>query len=307
MTAMTSSLCVLGSANMDLVVTAASAAEAGETVFGTSFALSPGGKGLNQAVAAARAGGAVCFIGTVGIDEFGSRIVGMLEEEGIDITRVARVDVPTGTAHIVVTDDGENRIVVIAGANADTTLDDAARRAITASSVLSAQLERPGALVEEAFRFARSRGVTTVLTPAPVTEGAARLVELSDVVIPNAGEARALTGLESVMEAAERLSRGRTSVVTCGADGALVARDGVLLAQIAAPRVARVVDTTGAGDTLAGVVAARLAAGDDIVHAARSGVVAASLSVRRPGAAPSMPTADEIDHAMRIPAETVSL
>lgn len=114
---MPSSLCVLGNANMDLVVTAASAVEAGGTVFGTSFALSPGGKGLNQAVAAARAGGAVCFIGTVGIDEFGSRIVGMLEEEGIDITRVARV--------------------------------------------------------------ARSRGVTTVLTPAPVTEGAARLVELS--------------------------------------------------------------------------------------------------------------------------------
>lgn len=292
---MTSKLCVLGSANMDLVVTAASAPEAGETVFGTSFALSPGGKGLNQAVAAARAGGAVRFLGTVGIDEFGSRIAEMLEDEGIDIARLARVEASTGTAHIVVTDDGENRIVVVAGANADATLDDSARRAIAASSLLAAQLERPGALVEEAFRFARDRGVTTVLTPAPVTEGAARLVELSDVVVPNAGEARALTGLASVVEAAEHLSRGRTAVVTCGADGALIARDGVVLAEIAAPRVARVVDTTGAGDTLAGVVCARLAAGDDIVDAARAGVVAASLSVQRKGAAPSMPTADEID------------
>lgn len=290
-----SRVCVLGSANVDLVASVTQAPAPGETVFGSAFAITAGGKGLNQAVAAARAGAEVAFIGAVGADDFGLRLQGVLEREGIDRTGLTVSAEPTGIAHIMVTDDGENSIIVVPGANAEEQLHAGDAGLIEGSAVLMAQLERPIALVAEAFRVARAHRVRTVLTPAPVTAGIDELLELADIVVPNAGEACALTGAESARDAAALLAAGeRIAVVTCGADGVIVARAGEVVAHVPAVPAPVVVDTTGAGDTLAGVLCARLAAGDELIEAVRAGVVAASLSVRRRGAADAMPTATEI-------------
>ena len=289
---------VLGSANMDLVVRQPRRAEAGETIFGTHFHTGPGGKGLNQAVAAARAGADVTFVAAVGADDFGVRPRSWLQREGIDVSRVRIADAPTGIAQITVTDDGENAIVVVAGANARASLDDADREAIAEASHLVVQLERPEPLLREAMSFAREVGVTTVLTPAPARDGLDELVALADVLVPNEGEAALLSGEPDPELAAMALSRrAGTVIVTLGARGALVAIGGEVVERVSAPAVTAV-DTTGAGDTFTGVLVARLAAGDQLAAALAHASAAASLSVTRHGAAESMPTADEIAAAL---------
>lgn len=297
---MASSVAVLGSANMDLVVRVASAVRPGETVSGSSFATGPGGKGLNQAVAAARAGADVCFLGAVGDDEFGGRLRGFLRAEGIDASGLASAAEPTGIAAITVTDDGENAIVVVAGANADDRLSAADRAAIVGAGYLVVQLERPLALVIEAMRWARRHGVTTVLTPAPVPDCAVdELVSLSDILLVNEHEAAALGGEADAAAAARSLSRAAgTVVVTLGAAGALVARDGEVVQTVAARRVSAV-DTTGAGDTFAGVLVAWLAAGSALHASLEAASAAASLTVTRPGAAASMPQRADILTALQ--------
>jgi ribokinase len=285
---------VAGSANLDLVVRQPRRAEPGETMFGSDFHSGPGGKGLNQAVAAARAGAEVAFVGAVGRDAFGDRLRGDLEREGIDTAGLRTVDAPTGIAAISVTDDGENTIVVVSGANAVDDLSAADRAAIDGASVLVVQLERPLAYVRAALEQARAAGVRSILTPAPVVDGAADLVALADVLVPNEGEAAALSGESDAVAAATRLSSGGgTVIVTRGSKGAVVATAGRVVGEVA-PRPARVVDTTGAGDTFVGVLAAGLAAGADLDAALADASVAASLAVERPGAAEAMPTAAEI-------------
>ncbi|MES1170020.1 MAG: ribokinase, partial [Leifsonia sp.] len=197
-----SSIVILGSANMDLVVRQPRLPHPGETMFGSSFDTVPGGKGLNQAVAAARAGGDVAFLGAIGRDRFGDALRDSLRNAGIDVHGLADVRAPTGTAHISVLDGGENAIVVVPGANAAITeLDEYGRTCIEQATHLMAQFERPIELIREAFVVAHKRGVTTVLTPAPVTEVDDELMKLVDLLIPNAQEACELVGVTDETEA----------------------------------------------------------------------------------------------------------
>lgn len=287
-------IAVLGSANMDLVFHAPRRPAAGETIVGRGFTVGPGGKGLNQAVAAARAGASVRMLATIGSDDFGASLEHRLALEGIDTSCLNRSPLPTGVAQISVTDDGDNTIVVIPGANDDTRLTDEDRAAIEGASHLMLQLERPTALIREAMVFARAAGVTTVLTPAPVRGDAIALVELADILVPNEGEALMLSGETDAEAAAKTLSRhGALTVVTLGARGAVVAEAGGIRCAIA-PWPARAVDTTAAGDTFVGYATAGLAAGMPVEAALDRAAAAASLSVTRRGAADSIPTAQEV-------------
>ena len=293
-----SSIVVLGSANMDLVVRQPRLPEPGETIFGSAYSAVPGGKGLNQAVAAARAGGSVAFLGAVGPDAFGAQLRATLVADGVDVSRLTEASAETGTAHIAVVDGGENSIVVVPGANAaisSLSADDVAP--IAAAGYLLAQFERPLGLVAEGLRVAREHGVTTVLTPAPVQELPTGLLELVDILVPNALEARQLSGLDDEVAAAVALSAGRTVVMTRGSDGVLVARDGAIVHDLPARRV-EAVDTTGAGDTFTGVLVARLSLGDDLATALAAASVGASISVTRAGATSSMPAWAEIAAAL---------
>ncbi len=288
---------------MDLVVRQPRAPRPGETIFGTSFGTVPGGKGLNQAVAAARAGAHVDFAGAVGSDAHGAELRTLLTLEGVDVDALETVDAHTGTAHIAVTPDGENSIVVVSGANAAVSaLGDRVRVALARAHYLVLQFELPQTLLLEAARAARELGVTTVLTPAPAQHPLEGLLDVVDLLVPNAGEARELSGLDDDADAARALSRRVTTVVvTRGDRGALVARGGEIVAEVPAPRVVPV-DTTGAGDTFVGVLVARLVADADLTDALRWAAAAAALSVTRPGATASMPTAAEIA-AMLEPAD----
>ena len=286
---------VLGSANMDLVVRQPRLPEPGETMFGSSFATVPGGKGLNQAIAAARVGGEVAFLGAVGGDAFGRELRETLSAAGVNTDAVALVERPTGTAHIAVLDGGENAIVVVPDANGvELPLDDVQKRAVRAARYLVVQFERPLPLVAEAVAFARAHGVTTVVTPAPAMPLPEGFLENVDILVPNAAEACTLAGVDDETDAARALSaRVGTVVVTRGARGALVARGGDIVTQVRAHPVTPV-DTTGAGDTFTGVLVARLAAGDAEPAALRAASVAAALATTRPGASPSMPTWPEV-------------
>lgn len=286
---------VLGSANLDFVVRQPRIPEPGETMFGSSFTTVAGGKGLNQAIAAARAGGHVRFSGAVGRDPFGTQLRDVLVADGVDVDLLVDVDAPTGTAHISVLDSGENSIVVVPGANhVVRTLDDATRSALSTVGYVVAQLERPLPLVEQAFAVARDAGIQTVLTPAPVQALSPALLAMTDMLVPNAGEACALAGTDDEAEAAVRLSTQVGLVImTRGSRGALVARAGTIEHEIA-PRRVTAVDTTGAGDTFVGVLVARLSLGADLPTALAAATVGASIAVTRPGASTSMPTWDEI-------------
>jgi ribokinase len=286
---------VLGSANMDLVVRQPRLPEPGETMFGSSFTTVPGGKGLNQAIAAARVGGEVAFLGAVGGDAFGRELRDTLTAAGVDTDAIALVERPTGTAHIAVLDGGENAIVVVPDANGvELPLDDVQRAAIRDARYLVVQFERPLPLVAEAVAFARSVGVTTVVTPAPVLPLPDGFLDIVDILVPNAAEACALAGVDEVADAARALSaRVGTVVVTRGARGALVARGGEVVAEVP-PHPVTPVDTTGAGDTFTGVLVARLAAGDAEPDALRAASVAAALATTRAGASTSMPSWPEV-------------
>lgn len=290
---------VLGSANMDLIVRLPRTPAVGETIFGSGYATVPGGKGLNQAVAARRAGAEVAFAGALGRDDHGAALAELLGGEGIDTSAVRRVDAPTGVALINVFDSGDNSIVVCSGANAELRELNAATRALIAgASHLVMQFELDPGLLLEAARFARAHGVGTVLTPAPVTEHDPELVALTDLLVLNAGEATALSGLDDPELAAADLSRRARSVVTTlGGDGSVLAEGGRVVERLAARKV-EAVDTTAAGDTYVGVLTARTEAGDDLPTAMRWATAAASIAVTRPGATGSMPVVAEIEGAL---------
>jgi ribokinase len=288
---------VVGSANADLVVSVRRLPRAGETVTGGTFARHGGGKGANQAVAAARAGARVAFVGAVGADDFGDEALRELAAEGIDIAAVTRLaDVPTGVAVIMVDEQGENQIAVASGANAALTgeaVEAALPSLLTGSAgVVLLGHEVPEDVVRAGADAARSAGWHAILNPAPAR---ALIDDLDGVVVtPNADEARALTG-ESDVEAAARALTARTGaavLVTLGAQGALLRADGGS-ERVPVPAV-DVVDTTGAGDTVNGVLAAELAAGRPLQDAVRFALAAAALSTRVAGAREGMPRRHEV-------------
>jgi len=276
-------VCVIGSANLDLVATTDRLPGPGETVLGTDFAEHPGGKGLNQAVAAARAGARTAFVGAVGDDDAGRRLLGVMAGDGIDAMRVADAGtVPTGRALIGVSSAGENSIIVVPGANATVAIE-----SIPTATVVLAQLEVPLEAVVRAFELARACGATTVLNPAPARPLEPALLALCDVVVPNEHEAELLGGVGALLAAG-----ARAVVVTLGANGAaLHTADGV---SMVSPFAVDAIDTTGAGDTFCGSLSARLALGEPIDVALRYASAAAALSTTRRGAVPSVPRADEV-------------
>ena len=275
-------VCVVGSANLDLVATVDRLPGAGETVPGTSYREYPGGKGLNQAVAAARSGATCAFAGTLGLDDAAALLQHVMQEDGIDTEHLERVSLPTGRALIFVAPEGENSIVVVGGANLATQAFDT-----PPAKVVLAQLEVPVDAIERAFRAARGRGAITVLNPAPAKDVPDSLLALCDVLTPNEHEVELLGGV------ARLRSLGATAViVTRGEQGADLHHDDEVVRVPAFPVEA--VDATGAGDTFSGALCARLAAGDTYATAARFASAAAAISTTRRGAVPSIPTADEV-------------
>ena len=289
---------VLGSANLDEVVRVARLPAPGETVLALGRDRLPGGKGLNQAVAAARAGAGTAFVGAVGEDAAAELLLATLRDAGVGTAAVRRSSLATGTALVMVQESGENSIVVDAAANDDVRLDGAARAAVEDAKVLLTQLEVPLPVVADAAAAARDGATTVVLNAAPARDLPAALLALVDVLVVNESEALAVSGAADVAAALDLLAdRVPAVVVTLGAAGARwVSADG----DGEAPGLAAsVVDTTGAGDCFCGVLAATLAAGSPLGEAVRVGVAAASLSVERPGAAVSMPSRAEITERLR--------
>ena len=284
---------VLGSANLDEVVRVARLPLPGETVLALGRDRLPGGKGLNQAVAAARAGAGTAFVGAVGQDAAADLLLGTLDDAGVDTAGVRRSGLATGTALVMVQESGENSIVVDAAANDDVRLDRAVRTAVAEARVLLAQLEVPLPVVTECAAAAHDAGTTVVLNAAPARDLPGSLLALVDVLVVNESEALSVSGEPDVAAAVDLLAdRVPAVVVTLGAAGARwVSAAG---AGQAPGLAASVVDTTGAGDCFCGVLAATLAAGSSLGDAVQVGVAAASLSVERPGAAGSMPSRAEI-------------
>jgi ribokinase len=294
-------ICVLGSANMDLVVFADRPPAMGETVTGDRFLTVPGGKGANQAIAAARSGGAVRMVGAVGEDPYGDQVLAVLEQAGVDTTGIARVAETTGTAHILVERGGDNSIVVVPGANGTVHEPVAGLdHALAGAALLLLQLELPLDAVTGGARAARGHGVKVVLTPAPVQPLAADLLESVDLLVPNEHEAAMLTGAEDVDEAATALLDVVPEVVvTLGARGVLWRdRHGGRL-EVPAPEVV-VRDTTAAGDTFVGALAVALGEERAMPDALRWATIAAGQSVQREGASTSMPSRAEIDQAAAV-------
>jgi ribokinase len=287
---------VFGSANMDLVAYTARAPRRGETVTGRTFATIPGGKGANQATAAARAGADVAFFGAVGDDAFGPVMRRGLESAGVDVRGLRTVPGSSGIAQIVVDDDGANSIIVIPGANgavAGASAEDL--EVIDRSDALLLQLELPMAAVVATARASRA---PVVLTPSPVQELPRDLLDAVTLIVPNEHEARAITGLSDPEQAlGALLERVPEVVVTLGSEGALYgSRDGERLRVPAVP--VRAVDTTAAGDTFVGALCVARAEGRPQAEALRFAATAAALSVQREGASTSMPARAEIDAAM---------
>ncbi len=296
---------VFGSINMDLVATTPRLPKPGETVPGTGFATAAGGKGANQALAARRAGASVRMVGAVGRDEFAAPALDLLDRAGTDLSGVARVDGPTGTALILVGGDGENMIAVVPGANGTISPNQAAA-AVSSSQpgdILMLQLEVPAASVKAALDAAKVRGVRTVLNTAPLIAEAAELAKLADIVIANETEFELLVGREALTseEREEMLLQmhrdtGQILIITLGAEG-VVAAEGGSLHRTKGLKI-EPVDTVGAGDTFCGYLAASLDAGLALGEALRRAAVAGSLACLKAGAQPSIPDAGEVAAAL---------
>ncbi|WP_315772454.1 MULTISPECIES: ribokinase [unclassified Bradyrhizobium] len=293
---------VAGSINMDVVATAERHPRIGETVAGRSVMYFPGGKGANQAVAAAKLGAPTALIGRLGRDAFGEQLRAFLTAQGIDLTAVKdSAGASTGTA-IITLAQADNTIVVISGTNAEVSADDVAQVSLGSGDVAVSQFEIPQATITAYFQRAKTAGATTILNPAPASAFDSTLFALVDVLVLNETELSFLAGIElgnaptpqQVNEAVRALKPrdDQTVCVTLGARGA-VAVSGAE-ARLVEGRAVKAVDTTGAGDCFVGALAARLSQGAAIADAIGYANIAASISVQRMGAGPSMPTAEEV-------------
>ena len=302
------SLTVMGSFVADLAFRTPELPAWGQTIMGSEFRLGPGGKGSNQAVAAARLGARVSFISKLGRDPFGDLARNTYEAEGIDAQFCFETEHATGAASIVVHETkGENAIVVVPGACFHLTSEDVDRAAslIRESSVFMTQLELPLATVMYGLEMAHRAGVPTILNPAPAIALPDRIYPLCDYLTPNESEAAFLIGRPVVnLEDAEGaagvlLARGvRNVVVTLGAQGALVKNAG-MTKHVPAFDAGPVLETTGAGDAFNGGLAVGLSEGMDLVASTRFGCAVAGISVTRYGTAPSMPARSEVDSLLR--------
>jgi ribokinase len=302
-----SGVVVVGSLNADLTITTDRLPSAGETVGGHDFAIRAGGKGANQAVAAARLGSAVSLVGAVGVDAHGSMLVQAADRVGIGTESIVRIpDTPTGVAVIEVDASGENSIVVFPGANGRLTphhVEQEAER-IAAVAVVCLCLESPLETVMAAARLGHKAGATVLLNLSPFREVPAELLAHADLLLVNEHEAAQLLGstdptLDWEVTARGFAARGvRDVVVTVGARGAMVIQGGPdnLPALTSIPAVlTHVVDTTGCGDAFTGAVADSLARGDDLLTAARRATVAASIAAAAEGAQDSYPTLSQVE------------
>lgn len=303
-----STVTVIGSINYDILSTMARAPKAGETVNGETVQLMPGGKGLNQAVAARQQGVPVSFVGKVGQDMFGDRILSFFAEKGIDATHVGRsADEATGSALILVDATAENRIVVIPAANRQIVPADADGLTLSPGDILVSQFEVPRTTIAALFAKGRAAGARTLLNAAPALDDAPdSLWTDTDILVVNETELGHFAGVELSGEApvadiaatARRLLRRPDQVIiaTLGVRGALaVTAEGETLVP---GRKVVAVDTTGAGDCFVGSLSARLAAGDDLAGAMRYANVAASIACTRIGTGTAMPMAAEVEAAL---------
>jgi ribokinase len=291
---------VVGSVNMDLVVQIPTLPTAGETVTGGVFEQGGGGKGANQAVAAARAGARVVFVGAVGDDDLGGEALELLEREDMDLSGVQRLpDAHTGVALIMVDQAGENIIAVASGANAALTgamVRDALEHSnLDAGGVCLVNLEIADEPILEAVRLAAGAGLRVIVNPAPARALSEELLGFGPILTPNRTEAAALTSLEDPSEAAVQLAAWTRApaVITLGGDGAVYAHDSEVEQLPAKP--VKVVDTTGAGDVFNGVLAAELARGAELRAALDEAMTAAALATTGVGARTSQPWRDPSD------------
>jgi ribokinase len=294
---MPAGVCIIGSINVDLVVTADRLPEPGETVLGGRFATHDGGKGANQAVAAARAGARVVMIGAVGHDAHGARGLAALEAEGVDVSGIRQVEAePTGVAIIAVGPRGENQIVVAPGANATLELNEADRSRIADAAVVLTNHEVPNEVVVAALTVAHRAGATGILNPAPARALPADVLRLAPILTPNEHELVVAIGNDATDAALDELvaRHGGPIVVTQGPAGALLAH-GDRRERYPGRVPPGVVDTTGAGDTFNGVLAAWLASGATLETAIEAANAAAALSVTAAGARGGMPTREAIE------------
>jgi ribokinase len=300
---MSGKVVVVGSSNTDMIIQLERIPMPGETVLGGEFSTAAGGKGANQAVAAARAGGDVTFVARVGGDMFGQQAVDGFRSDGIDVQYVLADSVaPSGVALIFVDKVGENSIAVASGANAKLSPEDvrAAEDAISAADVMVTQLETPIDTVRVAVESATENDVQVILNPAPAQPLGADILRHVSVLTPNESEAALLTGIEVMSDsdaeaAAEELSAMGidTVVITLGARGAFVFNSGHR--ELVHGFSVDAVDTTAAGDVFNGTLAVALANGLEMIQAVRFANAAAALSVTKLGAQPSAPRLDEIE------------
>ncbi|MDH4240435.1 MAG: ribokinase [Phycisphaerae bacterium] len=294
---------VVGSSNMDLVVKSKRIPVTGETILGGDFIMVPGGKGANQAVAAAKLGAKVFFIAKLGDDIFGLQSLNNFKKEGVNTKYVLQTqEAPSGVALIMVDDDGNNVIVVAPGANHKLTPEDVkeAESDIALSGALVAQLEVPIETIEFAAGLANNNNVPFILDPAPAQKLSPELLNMVDVLTPNETEARILTGIEvkdrnSANAAAQKLLECgvKNVILTMGASGYLtVSNEGTKFVEA---RKVTAIDSTAAGDAFTGSLAVGLAKGQTLSEAALFANNVAAVSVTRMGAQPSMPTVEEID------------
>ncbi len=292
---------LLGSLNADLTIRAPYLPQAGETLKGSDFMLTAGGKGANQAYACANLGGKLCMAGCVGEDPFGEMLLKSLRGAGADTACVRRTARSTGVAVITVV-DGDNRIILDEGANGEVTLSDAEAllAGAAAGDIFMTQLENPLPAVEGALRLAKRKGLFTIFNPAPATEAARACVKYADLITPNETELALLSGKEGVEEGCKALlEMGAGAVLaTLGKEGSLL-YDGKAFVRIPAVDVGSVVDTTAAGDTFCGALAVRLAEGASLAEAARFASLCSGITVTRRGAQVSIPSRAEVEEVRK--------
>lgn len=294
---------VVGSVNIDLVLHCAQLPLPGQTLVGRDFRCEPGGKGANQAVAAARLGARVVFVGCVGDDAFGASSAAGLRAEGVDLTHLHVIPgCATGVAMIAVEDSGQNHIVLGPGANAALSVAhvDAAAQQIGTAALLICQLESPLAAVQRAITIAHAAGVPVWLNPAPAQPLPAALLRQIDLLIPNEGEAAQLAGLPVTGRAGAAQAAAQLRAAGCGTVLVTLGDDGVVLADAQGTthhpaHAVAAVDSTGAGDTFIGALAAATAEGQPFDAAITFAQRAAAFSVQRRGAQAAMPTRSDLN------------